>query len=289
MSNCVIDTKSNIEIQRLYEFINRHNRLVILSGAGISAGSGIPTYRNRDGIWLTSKPITHQEFVSQSLKRKRYWIRSLHGWPSLRDAIPNEGHHAIAGLEKRGKISLLITQNVDRLHQRANSQRVLDLHGRIDKAICLQCSHTLERQDIQDWLIENNPELVIYSTETRPDGDASLETKIDYSKFKTPDCDRCGGILKPDVVFFGGAIPKDRYELGRKAITSSDALLVTGSSLNVYSGYSFCRFANENGKPIAVVNQGVTRADNMADLKIDQACEIVLNRLVSSFDFDQID
>ena len=182
----------------------------------------------------------------------------------------------MALLEIQNKVSLLITQNVDRLHQKAGSNSVLDLHGRIDKVICVNCKLLIARQEIQDWLISKNQEIKSDYLEAKPDGDASLSQDFNYTAFRIPSCHKCGGILKPDVVFFGGTIPKERYELGREAILSSDALLVIGSSLQVYSGYSFCRFAKDHGKPIVILNDGPTRADPMVLFKCEDDCEILL-------------
>ena len=194
----------------------------------------------------------------------------------MRDASPNMGHNILALLEIQDKVSLLITQNVDRLHQKAGSTSVLDLHGRIDKVICVNCKLPIARQEIQDWLISKNPEIKIDHLEAKPDGDASLSQDLNYTAFKIPSCNECGGILKPDVVFFGGTIPKERYERGREAILASDALLVIGSSLQVYSGYSFCRFAKDHRKPIVILNDGPTRADQMALLKCEDDCQRLL-------------
>ncbi len=268
-----------IEEERLRQFIDSYQKLTILTGAGVSAASGIPTYRDDDGNWLASDPITHQDFLSKEVKRKRYWMRSLVGWPFMRDALPNIAHDALTNLEEKKKVSLLITQNVDQLHQRAGSSSVLDLHGRIDHVICIQCKSLVGRQKIQDWLHSKNPSITLGQIETRPDGDASLDPNFDYANFKIPSCRKCGGILKPDVVFFGGTIPKDRYKYGREAILASDALLVIGSSLHVYSGYSFCRFANDNQKPIMLVNSGATRADHMAEFRCEGDCQ----RLLASY------
>ena len=268
-----------IEEERLRQFIDSYQKLTILTGAGVSAASGIPTYRDDDGNWLASDPITHQDFLSKEVKRKRYWMRSLVGWPFMRDALPNIVHDALTNLEKKKKVSLLITQNVDQLHQRAGSRSVLDLHGRIDHVICMKCKFLFRRQEIQDWLHLKNPLISHGQIETRPDGDASLETNFDSATFKIPSCTKCGGILKPDVVFFGGTIPRDRYRYGREAILESDALLVIGSSLHVYSGYSFCRFANDNQKPIMIVNSGPTRADHMAELR----CQVDCQKLLASY------
>ena len=194
----------------------------------------------------------------------------------MRDARPNAAHDALANLEIQGKVSLLITQNVDRLHQEAGSNSVLELHGRIDKVICLSCKFSAARQEVQDWLISKNPEIKIDYLEAKPDGDASLSQDFNYTAFNIPSCNKCGGILKPDVVFFGGTIPKDRYERGREAILSSDALLVIGSSLQVYSGYSFCRFAKDHRKPIVILNDGPTRADRMVLFKCEDDCQRLL-------------
>jgi NAD-dependent SIR2 family protein deacetylase len=252
---------------RLADFIRSHPRLMILSGAGISTDSGIPDYRDEQGAWKRKQPVQHGNFMSSAATRRRYWGRSLVGWPVMQKSRPNPGHQRLAELEQRGFSELLVTQNVDRLHQRAGSERTLDLHGRADQVICMTCDYRCERQTVHERGVAMNPEFLRYRAVTAPDGDADLE--VDFSGFRVADCPRCGGILKPDVVFFGDNVPKARVQRALDALQASDALLVVGSSLMVYSGFRFCRYAGEWGKPMAALTLGRTRADDMLDLKLN--------------------
>ncbi|MFV8817341.1 NAD-dependent protein deacetylase [Haliea sp. E17] len=263
------------EIGQLREFLRRHPRLVVLTGAGISAASGIPTYRDDSGTWRYRTPIQHQDFLRDKATRQRYWARSMAGWPTLRDALPNAAHHAIARLESRGNIETVITQNVDRLHQRAGSRRVIDLHGRVDRVRCMHCGALSEREALQSWLEQHNS-LDIAGTRARPDGDSDIAA-TDLAQFVVPDCDHCGGDLTPDVVFYGGNVPRARVDSCRLAIERADALLVVGSSLQVYSGYRFCRLAATAGKPLAIINTGVTRADQQATLRLFEPAASLLH------------
>ncbi|MFN2327714.1 MAG: NAD-dependent protein deacetylase [Chromatocurvus sp.] len=270
-----IDSAQN----ELLDFFEAHPRLAILTGAGISEGSGIPTYRDSEGNWLRNDPITHQEFTGCEQKRRRYWGRSLVGWPGVRDARPNAAHQTLATLEREERIELLITQNVDRLHQRAGSCNVVDLHGRLDRVICLACKAFSHRELMQQRLERHNPHLRDLAVEVRPDGDADLSIE-QVTSVVVPVCDACGGDLMPDVVFFGGSVPRERVAHCTDAIARADALLVIGSSLRVFSGYRFCRRAAEAGKPIAILNPGVTRADPLATLKLSHPAEMLLPPLL---------
>lgn len=264
---------------RLLEFLEAYPRLVILTGAGVSAPSGIPTYRDRDGNWLRSDPIQHKCFLNEQTARQRYWGRSMIGWPGVRDARPNAAHRALARLEDMGRIELLITQNVDRLHQRAGSSAVVDLHGRLDRVVCLDCGVKDCREATQQQLEHINAQVLRQPSLPRPDGDADLEDTL-VATISTPTCRRCNGTLMPDVVFFGGSVPRDRVERSIAAIERADALLVVGSSLRVYSGYRFCRKAAELGRPIAILNPGTTRADSLAGLKLEADCGPLLAHAV---------
>lgn len=265
---------------QLLRFIDRHPRLVVLTGAGISAGSGIPTYRDRRGNWQHSAPITHQAFVDSELARRRYWTRSLAGWPPVRDARPNSAHLALAALERAGVVSLVITQNVDRLHQRAGSSRVVDLHGRIDRVRCLACGHTQPREFLQRQFAfaGYHPPATVHAA--RPDGDA--DTGDVGRGVEPPPCRQCRGIIMPDVVFFGGSVPAATVEACKTAVDEADALLVVGSSLQVYSGFRFCRYAAAGGKGLALLNPGLTRADALADLKLGSDCAPVLSAVAEA-------
>lgn len=237
--------------------------LMVVTGAGISAGSGIPTYRDKAGTWLRSAPITHQDFTNTARQRQRYWGRSLLGWPGVRDARPAVAHRSLVLLEQRNLLTHIVTQNVDRLHQRAGSARVTDLHGRLDRVICLDCAENTCRERLQFRLQRSNPGIERYRVEARPDGDADLPEDI-VDAVSVPACESCGGTLMPDVVFFGGSIPGQRVLDARAALEQSGGLLVIGSSLRVYSGFRFCRWAAQSNKPIFIMNPGLTRADDMA-------------------------
>jgi len=243
---------------------------VALTGAGISSASGIPTYRDHKGTWLGSQPIQHDEFISDSSKRQRYWSRSALGWPRVSAAQPNESHAALVKLEQAGLLAGVITQNVDRLHQRAGSQRVIDLHGRLDRVRCLDCSYVTSREAIQNW-IESHNALPDTSTLTlRPDGDADLPAQY-VSDFHIPQCRACGGVVMPEVVFFGGTVPSPVVDGCYQMIDAAEGMLVIGSSLSVYSGLRFCRYAVNQGKPLIILNQGQTRADGLCTHKFSHS------------------
>lgn len=265
-SSELVATPVSEAAERLAGFIRRYPRLLILTGAGVSTDSGIPAYRDEDGAWNRRPPVQHGDFMASLTTRRRYWGRSLVGWPVMQQAQPNTAHRLLAELEEREVSQLLVTQNVDRLHQRAGSQRVLDLHGRADQVICMHCGYRCDRQVIHDRCFALNPAFRNYRAATAPDGDADLE--IDFEDFQLADCPRCRGILKPDVVFFGDHVPRARVEQGLESLRASDALLVVGSSLMVYSGFRFCRHAREWRKPIAALTLGRTRADDLLDLKL---------------------
>ena len=255
-------------VAQLAEFFHDNPRVVALTGAGISAASGIPTYRDNHGRWRHSQPIQHREFLADALSRKRYWARSMRGWPPVRDAIPNRAHLALARLEQTQRVTTVITQNVDRLHQRAGSREVVDLHGRLDRVRCLDCGRMHCRQQVQEQLLRLNPPAAReMDLATRPDGDADIPDAI-AAALAAPHCSGCGGVLMPDVVFFGGTVPRSRVDKCISALESADALLVVGSSLQVFSGFRFCRRASELGMPIAIINPGHTRADDLATLKL---------------------
>jgi NAD-dependent SIR2 family protein deacetylase len=254
---------------------------LVLTGAGISAGTGIPTYRDERGRWLRSDPIKHQEFVADPRKRQRYWGRSMLGWPGVRDARPAIAHHALTRLEARGHLTLIVTQNVDRLHQRAGSHEVVDLHGRLDRVRCLDCGANTCREALQIRLEFLNPHLATLGADVRPDGDADLPDET-VAGVRVPDCEVCGGTLMPDVVFFGGSVPAERVATARAALERAAALVVVGSSLQVYSGFRFCRWAAQAGKPIFLINPGQTRADSLAQrwpATADDALTLLSNEL----------
>lgn len=266
----------------LTEFIQTHPRLLVLTGAGISTDSGIPDYRDQQGRWKRKQPVQHSDFMRCEHTRRRYWGRSLIGWPVMRDARPNPAHQALARLEQRGHINLLVTQNVDGLHQRAGSRGVVDLHGRSDRVVCMHCDYRCNREQTHQASAELNPAFTRFSATAAPDGDADLE--VDFSGFRIPHCPRCGGILKPDVVFFGDNVPKQRVIQTLDALHNADALLVIGSSLMVYSGFRFCRRAKEWNKPIAALTLGNTRADELLSLKLNAPITPLLQAALDALD-----
>ena len=247
----------------------------------MSTASGIPDYRDRDGNWKPAKPIQFGDFVTSPAARQRYWARSFVGWQQFSRAKPNRAHRALADLESSGRVDTLITQNVDGLHSAAGSRRVIDLHGDLGKVRCLDCDLVLRRADYQEALEAANPGWHAEARALRADGDAELDGD-DIGDFNVPECRRCGGTLKPDVVMFGESVPKDRVQDAMKAVDRADALLVVGSSLMVFSGYRFARHASASGKPIAIVNQGCTRADDIATLKVDDDCAQVLPAVIAA-------
>jgi NAD-dependent SIR2 family protein deacetylase len=278
-----VPNSPNLSAELLAEFIQAHQPLVVITGAGCSAASGIPTYRDDDGTWQRSTPIQHQDFVSKPESRQRYWARSLAGWPAVASARPNATHAAIKTLEDQDLCALVVTQNVDRLHQRNGQQVVIDLHGRLDRVHCLDCHHEVSREDMQIRLIEDNPHLPTSTTLLAPDGDADVPDNL-IETIRVPDCDHCGGMLKPTVVFYGGSVPKLVVQRVYDAIDQASGVLVVGSSLMVFSSFRFCRHASRRGLPIAIVNAGKTRADDLATLKLDTACEITLPAAVQLLD-----
>ncbi len=265
-------------IEALADFVLEHKRLLVLTGAGLSAPSGIPVYRDKSGTWLRTTPIQHNDFINRESSRQRYWARSMVGWPRMADATPNDGHNALVELEQEGFIDLLVTQNVDCLHQRAGQRNLIDLHGSLDRVQCLQCHAIISRAEVQKTLEASNPKLIQPLAEIRPDGDADLADEL-IEGLQIPACPHCDGILKPDVVFFGGTVPIDRANAARLALEKSEALFVVGSSLTVFSGFRFCRDAHRMGKPIASLNLGQTRADDFLTLKVEEDCAIGLRAL----------
>ena len=259
----------------LQDFVDRHRRLFVLTGAGCSTSSGIPDYRDADGQWKRRRPVTYQAFIGDEATRRRYWARSLIGWRRIRRARPNGAHRALARLEATGGTEILLTQNVDRLHQAAGSADVIDLHGRIDLVRCMGCERRTSRDELQDELGRLNAGWLELDAADAPDGDADLEGE-DFSSFAVPSCRRCGGVLKPDVVFFGETVPRDRVDAAMRHLEQADAMLIVGSSLMIYSGLRFVQAAAGAGKPIAAVNLGRTRADALIALKVEEACEEAL-------------
>ncbi|MDB2375269.1 MAG: NAD-dependent protein deacetylase [OM182 bacterium] len=261
------------------DFLKANPKTVVLTGAGISLASGIPTYRDSTGKWQRNDPIQHRDFVEKPASRQRYWARSYAGWPAVGLAKPNSAHLALAQLEAAGFGSLLVTQNVDRLHQRAGSQKVIDLHGRLDRVVCLRCGEKSERARMQERIVAHNHTLPSPGA-LAPDGDADVPDDI-ISEINVPACESCGGVLKPDVVFFGDSVPRTTVDEIFAAIDAAGALLVIGSSLMVYSGFRFCRHAHQAGFPLACINPGATRADDLFTLKSESGCTEQLQALAA--------
>ncbi|MFK7730108.1 MAG: NAD-dependent protein deacetylase [Pseudomonadales bacterium] len=259
--------------------LSNGNVLTVLTGAGISTDSGIPAYRDEFGQWLASQPIQHQEFISDPLARQRYWARSILGWPPVAAAEPNASHFALAEMEQRGLIDCLATQNVDRLHQRAGHQQTVDLHGRLDQVVCLSCDRRTPRAEVQRVLERQNPVFAQQPSLMKPDGDSDVSAHA-VADFQVPVCEACGGLLKPDVVFFGGSVSRDVIEHVKQSIDSTSGLLVVGSSLQVFSGYRFCKYVIDAGKPLYIINRGETRADHLATEKISMGVAECLTQLL---------
>jgi NAD-dependent SIR2 family protein deacetylase len=255
--------------------------VVVLTGAGVSTASGIPDYRDERGEWKRVHPVQFRDFVGNDEMRRRYWGRSVIGWPRFREARPNSAHHALSELERRGLLALTVTQNVDGLHQAAGSRSVVDLHGRLDRVLCLACRAELSRDALQKRLVAANPGWLEQAASVAPDGDADLTTN-DYSGFRMLSCETCDGMLKPDVVFFGETVPAPRVETAMSALAGARALLIAGSSLMVYSGFRFARRAQSLGIPVWIVNRGRTRADDFAAFKVEGDVQATLGALLDA-------
>lgn len=234
---------------------------------------------------MRTDPIQHSEFLKQPEKRQRYWARSYAGWPHVQTAEPNATHRALARLEDLGYINQLVTQNVDRLHQRSGQKNVVDLHGRLDQVHCTECYAEYERAEIQAQLKQLNPHLTTESEEIAPDGDADVPDTL-VARVKTPDCAQCGGILKPSVVFYGGGVAKQVVQGIYSEMQNSRGVFVVGSSLMVFSSFRFCRFAKAQNIPIGILNPGKTRADDLASIKLSRSAEEVLPQLVHLLETD---
>nr|WP_314625658.1 NAD-dependent protein deacetylase [uncultured Noviherbaspirillum sp.] len=266
------------DLQQMARFIERHPDALVLTGAGISTASGIPDYRDADGVRRGRAPIQGPDFRSTAAVRQRYWARSMAGWPVMQNARPNAGHAALAHMQAHGLLGPIITQNVDGLHQRAGSDGVLELHGSIHAVICLACGDRQPRAAVQQQLETLNPQFAGASAQPAPDGDAHVEPdRLDG--FEVPACLRCDGMLQPDVVFFGDSVPGVRTSEARERVEHASALLVVGSSVMVHSGYRLCTRAAESGKPLAALNAGKTRADHLFCLKAGEALQEMLPAL----------
>lgn len=257
----------NIEniVAPLAEELSRAERLVALTGAGISTESGIPDYRGVNGLWTRHTPVYYSDYVRNPAVRRRYWARGLNGYGRFRDAEPNAGHQALAGMEHDGRLHYLITQNVDRLHTKAGSRRVIELHGENSRVHCISCDYREPRTQTQARLEWDNRHLRLPADETG-----------DSEELVVPLCPACGGLVKPTVVFFGENVPAEVTAHALQRVSESDALLVVGSSLTVWSGYRLARAAKEAGKPLYILNIGPTRADAEATLKVEAPAGITL-------------
>ncbi|MDP3277429.1 MAG: NAD-dependent protein deacetylase [Deltaproteobacteria bacterium] len=253
----------------------------VLSGAGISTESGIPDYRGPESSQRVRTPIQHHAFVTQASTRQRYWARATLGWARFSNAQANAGHRALATLERQGNVRGLITQNVDRLHQQAGHRDVIELHGALADVRCLVCAHHESRESVQYRHLLLNPGWLDLCAAMAPDGDTDLDSSV-ISQFIVADCLRCGGALKPDVVFFGGNVARAVVDAAMAWVEASDALLVVGTSLTVFSGLRFVRHAHAKGKAIVVINRGVTRGDPLADVRVNASAGDALTALASA-------
>ncbi len=267
-------------VQALAELLHGR-RVVALVGAGCSTASGIPDYRGPETRRRARNPIQIQAFLGDDAGRQRYWARAVVGWPRFRASRPNAAHQALAALEHAGALCGLITQNVDRLHHAAGSRRVVELHGALHEVVCLGCGHTEPRDVLQERLLALNPGWDAARVEAAPDGDAELPLEL-VAEFRVAGCERCDGVLKPKVVFFGENVPPDVTTRAWSLYEEGDALLVVGSSLTVFSGYRFVRRAAKDGIPVALVNLGATRGDPLASLRVDDRVEAVLPALAAA-------
>ncbi len=255
----------------------RDRRWLVLTGAGVSTDSGIPDYRGPGSPVRT--PMTYQQFVAGPDAQQRYWARAHLGWSRMGGAEPNATHHRLVELEAEGRLTGLITQNVDGLHRRAGHRDLIELHGRIDRVVCLDCGDRTSRSRVQHRLDLLNPGWTDQDVDLAPDGDAVLEAT---ARYRVAGCDRCGGRLKPDVVFFGENVPKGTVERCYRLTDEAEALVVLGSSLQVMSGLRFVRRARADAVPVVIVNCGATRGDDLADLRVDAGCAETLSALTTS-------
>jgi NAD-dependent SIR2 family protein deacetylase len=266
-------------VEQLQEYL-AGRRFLVLTGAGISTPSGIPDYRDSDGVRRGRQPMMYQEFLARPEARRRYWARAMLGWPRLRQARPNQAHEALAALQGQARISGLITQNVDALHDQAGSRDVIELHGSLHRVLCLDCGQPSERQQIQLLMEDQNPYLAGVDAVQAPDGDTLLDPAFE-ARFQVPRCPHCDGErLKPDVVFFGENVAAATATRATEAVGHADGLLVVGSSLMAYSAFRLCRAIKDQGKPLLAINRGKTRADELLDLKVEVACEDLLPLLI---------
>lgn len=268
-------------LERLQDLVQASRRLLVMTGAGISTESGIPDYRSEDvGLYARSKnrPIQYKDFIKSDSKRQRYWARNFVGWPKFGFHSPNRNHEILSSWEALGKIHWLITQNVDALHYKAGSKKVTELHGSSHRVQCLSCDAVIPRQKLQKTFKLLNPDFDVEAVEFAPDGDVQL-TDEQVQDFVVPPCASCGGVLKPEIIFFGDNVPQTTKDFCFKKLEGSDLFLVLGSSLFVYSGYRFALKAHELGIPVGISNIGPTRADHLAEVRVGGLCSEVLSRI----------
>ncbi|MBN3467510.1 NAD-dependent protein deacetylase [Pseudomonas savastanoi pv. phaseolicola] len=271
----MLDTTTYSQLETLCETMTGKSFLVV-TGAGISTASGIPDYRDKDGVRRGKQPMMYQEFVGNPAARQRYWARAMLGWPRIRAAQANATHRALAALQVENAISGLITQNVDALHSQAGSQDVIELHGSLHRVLCLDCQQRSERADIQEQMLEQNPYLLGVDAIQAPDGDTLLDPAFEAG-FKVPRCPHCeGDRLKPDVVFFGENVAPQTAAKATSSVEQAGGLLVVGTSLMAWSAFRLCKAMVEQGKPVIAINHGKTRADELLEMKIEASCEQVL-------------
>ncbi|XP_026162122.1 NAD-dependent protein lipoamidase sirtuin-4, mitochondrial [Mastacembelus armatus] len=266
-------------LELLQDFVSRASRLFVITGAGLSTESGIPDYRS-EGVGLYARtdrrPMQHAEFVRSAKSRQRYWARNFVGWPQFSSHQPNSAHKALQQWEERGKLHWLVTQNVDALHSKAGQKRLTELHGCAHRVVCLGCGGISARKELQRLFVALNPDWKAQAGAVAPDGDVLLEDE-QVLHFRVPSCEDCGGILKPEVTFFGDTVNKVTVKFVLDRLAESDTVLVVGSSLQVYSGYRFLLAASDRKMPIAILNIGPTRADHLAELKVGGRCGEVLS------------
>ncbi|MBC3953930.1 NAD-dependent protein deacetylase [Pseudomonas triticifolii] len=252
---------------------------LVITGAGISTASGIPDYRDKEGVRRGKQPMMYQEFVNNPAARQRYWARAMLGWPRIRAAQPNAAHLALAHLQNDDAITGLITQNVDALHSQAGSHDVIELHGSLHRVLCLDCQQRHDRAAIQELMLEHNPYLLGVHAIQAPDGDTLLDPAFEAG-FKVPGCPHCeGNRLKPDVVFFGENVAAPTAAKAMLNAEQAEGLLVVGTSLMAWSAFRLCKAMAEQGKPVIAINHGKTSADELLDMKIEASCEQWLPRL----------
>ncbi|XP_034934634.1 NAD-dependent protein deacylase Sirt4 [Chelonus insularis] len=276
------------DLTKLEQFIENQGKLCVITGAGVSTESGIPDYRSEGvGLYATSnrRPVLYQDFRKHDYVRRRYWARNYVGWPRFSNFQPNFTHKIISHLEEVGQVSCIVTQNVDGLHSKAGSRNVIELHGTAYTVMCLNCDQKISRHTFQKTLDNLNPSVTAVTKEIRPDGDVELSEE-QIKDFVLPSCSNCGGILKPDIVFFGDNVPKSVVGRVECAVDDANALLVLGTSLTTFSGFRIILQAVESKKPIAIVNIGDTRADKYANVKLESRCGEVFTQLFPTMNFN---